>query len=288
MLTTVAVARKPSFGSRFTGLTAILGRSGTVALIFLAFLAVVAVLAPWITPHDPTLPDPMNAYAPPSAAHLLGTDAVGRDLLSRLMAGTGRTLIAPIAVIALSTIFGTVIAIASAWAGGAVDSAVSRMLDVLFAVPGIVFALVAVSIVGPGQKGVVVGLIIAYTPYTARLVRGAALREMKLPYVSAAWVQGRSGSAICTRHLLPNLRGLIGTQAISALGFAVLDISAISFLGLGAQPPESDWGQTVQAGLDSILRGHSMEALSAGILIALVVASVTVIGDRLTKAGDHQ
>lgn len=266
-----------------------LGVLGTAAAALLAAVAAITLAAPLLAPYDPDLPDLFNALASSSGAHLLGGDALGRDVLSRLMYGARTTLLGPVLVICISSVVGTTLAITAAWAGGKVDAVVSRLLDVLFAVPGIVFALVTVAVLGPGIPGVVAGLAVAYTPYVARVVRGAALRERNLPYVAAAWVQGRSAFAICTRHLLPNLRPIIVAQSVSALGFAVIDVAAISFLGLGVQPPTADWGLMVKSGLDSAMRGQPLEALSAGILIALVVAAVNLLGDRLARQeGDHR
>lgn len=265
-----------------------LGPTGTFALSYLCLVAALAVLAPWVAPHPPSLPAPMEAFSGPTADHPLGTDALGRDLLSRLMYGARVALLASVAIIALSTIVGTAIALVTGWLGGIVDAFVSRVLDILFAVPGIVFALGAVTIAGPGTTGVVIGLTIGYTPYVARFVRGAVLREVRLDYVSAAWVQGRSGTAICLRHLLPNLMPLIVAQAVSSLGFALIDLSALSFLGLGVQPPDADWGLTMRSGLDSMLRGQPGEAVFAGLCIALLVGSVIVLGDRLTKRSEER
>ncbi|MFI6324387.1 ABC transporter permease [Nonomuraea sp. NPDC050556] len=250
---------------------------------FLLVLVAATILAPVVAPYDPDLPDLMNALGGSTAAHPLGGDALGRDVLSRLLYGGRTTLLGPVLIIAVSTVLGTALAITAAWWGGKVDAVVSRVLEVLFSVPGIVFALVTVAVLGPGIPGVVTGLAIAYTPYVARVVRSAALRERNLPYIAAAWVQGRSGWAIGTRHLLPNLRPLIIAQSVSGLGFAMVDLAAISFLGLGVQPPEADWGLMVKSGLDSAMRGNPMEALGAGVLIALVVASVNVLGDRLGR-----
>ena len=191
-------------------------------------------------------------------------------------------------VIVLSVLLGTTLAMLAAYAGGRVDMVVSRVLDVMFAVPGIVFALVAVAIVGPGLPGVVAGLAVAYTPYVARVVRSAALRERQLPYIEAAWVTGRSGLSISVRHLLPNLSPIITAQAVSALGLAVVDIAAISFLGLGVQPPSADWGLMVKSGIDTALRGYPTEALSAAALIAIFVAAITVVSDRLTENAGAQ
>ncbi|NBE53996.1 ABC transporter permease [Streptomyces boluensis] len=260
-----------------------LGPLGTGAAVLLAAVLATTLLAPVVAPYDPNRPDLFNALAGASPAHLLGGDALGRDVLSRLMWGARTTLSGPLLIIFLSTTIGTTLAITAAWAGGKVDAVVSRLLDVLFAVPGIVFALVAVAVLGPGVPGVVLGLTIAYTPYVARVVRSAALRERQLPYIAAAWVQGRSAVGICVRHLLPNLRPLIVAQSVSALGFAVIDLAAISFLGLGVQPPTADWGLMVKSGLDSATRGQPLEALGAGLLIALVVAAVNILGDRIGR-----
>ncbi|MGW0994526.1 ABC transporter permease [Streptomyces sp. NPDC002523] len=264
-----------------------LGPLGLTALLLLAVLAVVSVGAPLLAPYDPDRPNLFNALAGSSWGHPLGGDALGRDILSRLMYGARTTLLGPLVVIALSTAAGTALAITAAWAGGRVDAFISRLLDVLFAVPGIVFALVTVAVLGPGITGVVAGLAVAYTPYVARVVRSAALRERNLPYIAAAWVQGRSALAICGRHLLPNLRPIIIAQSVSALGFAIVDLATISFLGLGVQPPNADWGLMVKSGLDSALRGQPVEAVSAGVLIALVVVAVNFLGDRLAgKEGE--
>ncbi|NRQ33667.1 ABC transporter permease [Nonomuraea sp. NN258] len=260
-----------------------LGGLGTAAAVLLAAVAAATLLAPILAPYDPDFPDLMNALSGSTAAHPLGADALGRDVLSRLMYGARTTLIGPLLIICVSTVAGTTLAIAAAWAGGRVDAVISRLLDVLFAVPGIVFALVTVAVLGPGIPGVVTGLAVAYTPYVARVVRSAALRERSLPYVAAAWVQGRSAFAICVRHLLPNLRPIIVAQSVSALGFAVIDVAAVSFLGLGVQPPTADWGLMVKSGLDSAQRGQPLEAIAAGVMIALVVAAVNVLGDRLGR-----
>ncbi|MFD7297391.1 ABC transporter permease [Streptomyces sp. NPDC059897] len=252
--------------------------AAVLALIVLGTLA-----APLVAPYDPDLPDLFNTLGYATPGHWLGGDALGRDVLSRLIWGARPTLLGPVLVIAVSAAVGTTLAITAAWCGGWVDTVVSRVLDVLFAVPGIVFALLAVAVLGPGLMPVALGLTVAYTPYVARVVRGAALRERNLPYVAAAWVQGRPAVTICVRHLLPNLRPIIVAQAVSALGYAVIDLAAISFLGLGVQPPTPDWGLMVKSGLDSAMRGNPIEAVAAGVAIALAVCAVNVLGDRLGR-----
>ncbi|MGR4010209.1 ABC transporter permease [Leucobacter sp. 1207-22] len=260
-----------------------LGVTGVIAAAVLTIIALLALLAPWLAPYDPDYPDLLAALSGPSSAHLLGADALGRDLLSRLMYGARITLVGPTFVILIATVVGTTLALIAAWNRGRVDTVISWVLDVLFSVPGIVFALIAVAIFGPNLPTVVVGLSIGYIPYVARVVRGAALRERGMPYVQAAWLQGQSGVGISLTQILPNVQPIIVAQAVSSLGFAVIDLAAVSFLGLGVQPPTADLGLMVKSGFDSLLRGQSMEAISAGLTIVLIVWSITVLGDRLAS-----
>ena len=260
-----------------------LGPAGIIASALLTVIVLAALLASVIAPYDPDFPDLLSALSGPSAQHLLGADALGRDLLSRLMWGARITLLGPMLVILIATVVGTVLALIAAWNGGIVDTVISWVLDVLFAVPGIVFGLIAVAIFGPNLMTVVAGLSIGYIPYVARVVRGAALRERNMPYVQAAWLQGQSGFGISLRQVLPNVQPIVTAQAVSSLGFAVVDLAAVSFLGLGVQPPTADLGLMVKSGFDSMLRGQPAEAISAGLAIVLIVWSITVIGDRLTS-----
>lgn len=269
---------------RGTSIADRLGGLGIAAVAVLAVIVLVALLAPVVAPYDPDQPDLLNVLSGPSAAHWMGTDALGRDILSRLIWGSRLTLAGPALVILLSTVVGSLLALTAAWFGGRVDAVVSWVLDVMFAVPGIVFALIAVALFGPSFGTVVGGLVIAYIPYVARVVRGAALRERSLPYVSAAWLQGQRAPSIVGRQLLPNLQSLIVAQAVSSLGFAVIDLAAVSFLGLGVQPPTADLGLMVKSGFDSVLRGFFTEAESAGTLIVAIVLCVTIVGDRLTAS----
>ncbi|QIK64786.1 ABC transporter permease [Leucobacter viscericola] len=260
-----------------------LGVVGIIAAVVLAVIVLLATLAPWIAPYDPDYPDLFAALSGPSADHLLGADALGRDLFTRLLYGARITLLGPTLVILIATVVGTLLALIASWNRGAVDTVISWILDVLFSVPGIVFALIAVAIFGPDLMTVVIGLSIGYIPYVARVVRGAALRERGMPYVQAAWLQGQSGVGISLRQILPNVQPIVVAQAVSSLGFAVIDLAAVSFLGLGVQPPTADLGLMVKSGFDSVLRGQPLEAISAGLAIVLIVWSITVIGDRLAS-----
>ncbi|WP_336652417.1 MULTISPECIES: ABC transporter permease [unclassified Leucobacter] len=283
--TQIALARASAAADpgRFTLLVRKLGPLGIIASVVLAVFVLAALLAPWVAPYDPDFPDLFAALSGPSAQHLLGADALGRDLLSRLMWGARVTLLGPTFVILIATVVGTLLALLAAWNRGRVDTVISWVLDVLFSVPGIVFGLIAVAIWGPSLVTVVCGLAIGYIPYVARVVRGAALRERGMPYVQAAWLQGQSGVSISLTQILPNVQPIVVAQAVSSLGFAVIDLAAVSFLGLGVQPPTADLGLMVKSGFDSVLRGQPGEAIFAGLAIVLIVWSITVIGDRLTS-----
>lgn len=250
---------------------------------FIFLLVAVALLAPLIAPYNPDAANILASNQGVSSAHLLGTDPSGRDLLSRLIWGARLSLLGPALIILISTTLGTVLAISSAWIGGVFDQVVSRVMDMLFAFPGLVLAMVAVAMFGPGLVAPVVALSIAYTPFITRIIRSAALKERNLPYVSACYVGGVPARAICSRHLLPNVFPLLLTQSALSFGAALVTLAAVSYLGLGVQPPTATWGLMVATGQASILAGHPGESLEAGILIVLTVIAFNLLGDRLAS-----
>jgi peptide/nickel transport system permease protein len=203
--------------------------------------------------------------------------------------GARTSLLGPLVVVALSMLLGITIAIASAWRGGRFDLVVSSCLDVLFAFPAIVLAIIAAVVWGAGLTAASIALSIAYMPYVARVLRGAALRERTRDYVAALEVQGLRAWVICVRHITRNLVPLIAAQAAILFGYAMVDLAAISFIGLGVQPPRADWGVMVATGQSGVLQGFPMEAASAGICIVVVVIAVNLLGERLTdRAGEAQ
>jgi peptide/nickel transport system permease protein len=259
-----------------------LGTLGTVALVICVLLALLAIVAPLIAPQNPNTVTLSQAYAGPSSAHLLGTDSNGRDLLSRLIIGSRTSLLGPLLVTLMAAVIGAILALICAWFGGWVDTAISRVLDVLFSFPGLLLAVVAVAVFGRGLRAAVIALGISYIPYHARVTRSAALRERSMPYVAALHVQGFSGLRICTRNILPNVFPLIVAHATVAFGYAMIDLAAISFLGLGVQPPTADWGSMVSTGEPGILSGRPQESLYAGICIVVAVAAFNVLGERMS------
>jgi len=258
-----------------------IGVVGIVSAVVIVLLALVAILAPVLTPHDPNAIDLLHPFAGPSSEHLLGTDDTGRDLLSRLIAGSRTSLVGPLLVVLLEVALGVPLALLAAWRGGFVDGVLSRALDVIFAFPGILLAILVIAFFGAGLRSAVIALAIAHMPYLARVTRGAAIRERRLAYVTALEVQGFSAFRICARHLVPNLVPLIVAQATVSFGYVMIDLAGLSFLGLGVQPPTADWGVMVAAGEQNILAGHPAQSLYAGALIVITVCAFTLLGERL-------
>jgi peptide/nickel transport system permease protein len=178
---------------------------------------------------------------------------------------------------------GSLLAVAAAWIGGWFDAILSMALDVLFAFPGILLAVAAAAVFGPGLTSVVCALWVAYLPYVARVLRGAGLRERAQPYVEALAVQGFSAVRICARHLLPNISSLIVAQATVLFGWAMVDLAAVSFLGLGVQAPQADWGVMIADGKVGMIEGYKTEAVAAALCIVVVVTAVSLLGERLNE-----
>jgi peptide/nickel transport system permease protein len=252
--------------------------AGCVCIALLA----VAIFAPLITPYQP---DAINASAinqGPSATHLLGTDSLGRDILSRVLYGARLSLLGPALVTVLSTTLGTAAAIAGTWIGGPFDRVMARFMDTLFAFPGLLFAVLAVVAFGTGLTAPVIALSIAYTPYIARVIRAASVHQRQLPYIEACQLLGFSSWRTATHHLLRNVRLLIVAQATLAFGYSLLDLAGLSFIGLGVQPPAAEWGLMVSEGDSALLNGYPYESLAAGAAIVITVVAFNVLGERLT------
>ena len=257
------------------------GPAGIASAAVLAAAAFAAAFGPLLAPYDPDLPNLSLAWAGPAGGHLLGYDFEGRDVLSRLLAGAQSSMIGPLAVVILSVTAGTLLAVTAAWRRGVSDTAISTGLNIVFAFPGILLAILAAAVFGAGLPAAAIALSIAYLPYVARVLRGAALRERGQPYVAALEVQGAPATAICLRHVVPNIGPLIVAQATILFGYAVIDLAAVSFLGLGVQPPTANWGVMIAENQDGLLLGHPLPAVAAGLCIVIVVIAVNVLGERL-------
>lgn len=253
-----------------------------VAGFVCAALVVLAIVGPFVAPYSPNAIDLTALNQGPSAAHLFGTDELGRDVFSRLLYGARLSLLGPALVTVLSTTFGVAIAIACSWLGGTFDRVMTRLLDILFAFPSILFAILAVVAFGTGLTAPVLALSIAYVPYIARIVRSEAVHERQLPYIEECQLLGYSSWRTSVNHLLRNVRVLVTAQATITFGYSLLTLAAISFLGLGVQPPTSTWGLMVSQGETSLLDGHPEEVLAAGVAIVLTVVAFNALGERLS------
>ena len=268
--------------SRLRALTR--GRGVLIAAGTVVTLVVLAALfAPLLAPYDPNAVDPMAVSQSASAAHWLGTDDTGRDLLSRLLYGARPSLLAPALITVTAGLIGTGLAVSAAWLGGWYDRVVSGFLDLVFGFPGLVLAVIGAAVFGAGLDIAVATLSLAYLPYVARVVRSAAMRERALPYISALGMLGLSGGRICLRHLVPNLLPLVLVQATISFGYTMLDVAAFSFIGLGSQPPTAEWGLMVANGAPGIIGGQPGQSLSAGLAIAVFVIACNLLGSCLSR-----
>ena len=258
--------------------------------LIVAIAVFFAVFGPYVRPHDPNYSMLQFQYVGPFQAqgYLLGFDSQGRDLLSRLMVGARTSMLGPLLVALMSMGAGAVISVAAAWWGGWVDSVLGTILDILFAFPGILLAVLTAAVFGAGLAAPTIALAIAYTPYIARVLRSAAVRERAREYIAAAEVQGVSAWSICARHLVPNLGRLVVAQATLVFAWAMVDLASISFLGLGVQPPTADWGVMVSTGETGVLQGYPLESLSAGLCIVFVVVAVNLLGERMAERGERK
>ncbi|MFD7859719.1 ABC transporter permease [Streptomyces microflavus] len=271
--------------TRRPGLARIKARSAgaplhAFCLAFVALVVLASLFAPWAAPSDPNAVDLSRALAGTTADHPLGADAAGRDTLSRLLVGARASLLGPLGVVAFSTVLGVAVGMAAAWRGGWLDSVLSRSTELVFAFPGMLLAIIVISVYGEGLLAPVIALAVAYLPYVSRLTRSLVLAERMRPYVSAYQVQGHSPFAICLRHILPNIAPVVLAQATINFGYALMDLAGLSFLGLGVPPLTPDWGRMVFDGQTAIQHGYPLSAVVPCVLIVLTVVAFNVVGER--------
>jgi peptide/nickel transport system permease protein len=256
-----------------------------LALSFIVFVVIVALLAPYISPHDP-----FEAVAPRNAPPLepgvfLGADADGRDVLSRLLWGGRISLITGILPTLCATIVSLMIGIAAGYAGGWIDQALMRTLDIFFAFPLVLVAIVVAGVLTPSIFTVMIAIFVALIPYISRLVRTTTLSVKTQPYIEAARAGGARELAIVTRYVFPNTLAPVIVYATTMVGMMMVLGSALSFLGLGVQPPTADWGLMISEGR-TVLRGAPHVTIFPGIMIVLVALAFGFVGDGLRDAID--
>lgn len=260
-------------------------RGRGVVLASLAVLAVVtlaAILAPWVAPYDPDAVDFTAFYAAPSPAHWLGTDSLGRDLLSRIIWGGRTALLGPLLVVVFSTALGILLGLVAGWRGGWIDAVLGRVFDVLFAFPSLLIAMMAVALFGKGLVAPVIAMSISYAPFVARLTRSLVAAERTRPYVAAYRVQGFGGAWIALRRVLPNIAPIVGAQSTLNFGYVLAELAGLSFLGLGVQPPTADWGAMINEAQAGIAAGQFLPAIAPAVVVVLVVVAVNIVGEDLS------
>ena len=270
----VRVLRMPK---RLRGRGVVIASLGVLAVVTLA-----AILAPWVAPYAPDAVDFTAFYAPPSAAHWLGTDSLGRDLLSRIVWGGRTALLGPLLVVIFSTALGILLGLVAGWRGGWIDAVLGRVFDVLFAFPSLLIAMMAVALFGKGLVAPVIAMSISYAPFVARLTRSLVAAERTRPYVAAYRVQGFGGAWIALRRVLPNIAPIVGAKSKLNFGYVLAELAGLSFLGLGVQPPTADWGAMINEAQAGIAAGHFLPAIAPAVVVVLVVVAVNIVGEDLS------
>ena len=266
-------------------------RGAVVGMWVFLGLVIVAVFAQLIAPHDPTQQYRDALLVPPvwqeggRAEFLLGTDAVGRDMLSRLIFGAQYSLFIGIVVVAIALVGGIFVGLLAGFFGGWVDTVIMRVMDVILAFPSLLLALVLVAVLGPGLTNAMIAIAIVYQPHFARLTRAAVMGEKEREYVTAARVAGAGKLRLMFKTILPNCLAPLIVQATLSFSSAVLDSAALGFLGMGAQPPASEWGTMLAEAREFILRAWWVVTLP-GLAILVSVLAINLMGDGLRDALD--
>ena len=253
------------------------------AIVLLAVLA--AVLGPWLVPFDPAAQELALRLEGPTGLHWFGLDELGRDIFARVLSGARISLLVGIVVVGVSSSIGILLGSLAGYCGGRIDEVISRVIDILLAFPGLLLAIALVAVLGPSLTNVVLALsLIGWVGY-ARLVRGQVLRARELDFVQAARALGATTSRILARHVIPTTLPAVSVQATLGMGGAILAEAALSFLGLGVQPPTPSWGTMLNYG-----RGHMLDAphltIFPGLAIAILVLGFNFLGDGLRDALD--
>lgn len=241
-------------------------------------LLLIALFAEQLCPYDPNAQDLGNALQAPSLAHPFGTDRYGRDMLSRVIIGSQTSISSTLALVAIIAVAGTVIGVICGYFGGAVDTVVMRISDVCLAFPGLVFAMAIAAVLNGGVQNAVIALAVISWPKYSRIARSQTLAIKNTAYIQAAKLAGNSSAATIFRHVLPNIAGPILVTAMLDIGTMMMEIAALSFLGLGAQPPTAEWGSMMSGGR-SMLQTYPWVVLTPGLAIFVSVVLFNLLGD---------
>jgi len=266
-------------------------RGAVIGLATIVVLLLVALLAPWIAPHAPNETDSAVFLKPPAwqeggaSTYLLGTDAIGRDILSRLMYGARLSLSIGVAVVAISVMAGVALGLVAGFFRGVLEIAIMRLMDIVLTLPSLLLAIVIVAILGPGLVNAMLAVAIVVLPHYVRITRAAVISEVSRDYVTAARVSGAGTLRLMFREVLPNCAAPLIVQASLGISTAILDAAALGFLGLGAQPPSPEWGTMLSDAREFVLRAWWVVTFP-GLAILMAVLAFNLLGDGLRDALD--
>lgn len=262
-------------------------RGATAGLVVLIGLILTAIFAPYLAPYEPFAVNPQERLQPPSSSHLLGTDPLGRDLLSMLIFGSRISLQVGVIAVSIGLVLGTILGLVAGYMEGRVDHIIMRFMDVLLAFPGILLALVIIAVLGTGLVNMMIAIGISSIPTYARLVRGDTLSVKQNEYVIAAHAQGASMIRILFYHILPNVAAPIIVMGTLGVAGAILACAGLSFIGLGPSPPSAEWG-SILALSRAYIRTAWWLVSFPGAAITLTVLSINMLGDGLRDTLDPQ
>lgn len=254
---------------------------GTLA----ALLVVCSFFSAYLTPYDPYLQDLSIAKQAPSAQHLLGTDRYGRDMLSRVIAGSRASIFSTLLLVAIITALGTAVGVTCGWTGGWVDTVLMRISDVFLAFPGLVFALAVAGSLGGGLQNAIIALAAISWPKYARIARSQTLAQKETQWMKAVRLSGSGTGKIILKHILPNILGPILVTSMLDIGTMMMELAALSFLGLGAKPPIPEWG-SMMSDTRSLMTTSPWITFSPGIAIFLSVMIFNLLGDTIRDYAD--
>ncbi|MBA4367548.1 MAG: hypothetical protein C0403_07905 [Desulfobacterium sp.] len=260
-------------------------RISCVGFVIILMLVIMAVFAPSIAPQDPNVQDLYHVLEGPSRRHLLGTDDVGRDLLSRVIYGARVSLLVGLISTAFSAIIGVFVGLIAGYKGGITDMIIMRITDTFMCIPGLILLLVMAAALGPGIHNIIIAITLLGWTGFARIVRGQVLIIRELPYIEAAHAAGASGFRIMFKHLLPNAMAPVIIAVSMTIGGSIMLESAAAFLGLGVQPPTPSWGEALRIGY-SYLEIVPLFSIAPGLMITLAVLAFNFLGDGLRDALD--
>ena len=260
-------------------------KAALFGLCLIVALLLVAVLSPWISPYDYTKMDIQNMYAKPSAEHIFGCDELGRDIFSRILYGSRASLSLGMIASVAGTLVGIVIGSIVGYYGGWGETLVMRLLDIIQAIPGMLLAIAISAALGPGFTNTILALSIGGIPMTVRLLRGSILSIRKQEYIEAAEKINCSKFRIITTHILPNSIAPLIVSVTMGIGNTILSAAALSYIGLGVQPPTPEWGAMLSAG-KSVITKYPHLCIFPGLAIMVVVLSFNMLGDGLRDAMD--